>query len=148
MHALQMALQIFVYTTGNIHSPVAFFGTAVQMLGNAVIQLANHIAATACRHSQDSLLKFKPSVRMRKKWDLCDFDHGMVVCTRQAGLGISLLIYQDFPRHPSLVFSDNGPKKRKYPVRSSSLSERVVLMLEIRGEWAEGLGQGRQQQQL
>ncbi len=32
----------------------------------------------ACKHSQDDLLKFKPSIRMGKKVYLSDFERGMV----------------------------------------------------------------------
>ncbi len=51
------------------------------------------MAATQCiqisRFSEDDLLKFKPSIRMGKKGDLSDFERGMVVGTRRAGLSIS-----------------------------------------------------------
>ncbi len=39
--------------------------------------------------SEDDLLKFKPSIRMGKKGDLSDFERGMVVGARQAGLSIT-----------------------------------------------------------
>ncbi len=42
-----------------------------------------------CRRGEDDLLKFKPSIRMGKKWDLSDFNRGMAVGARQAGLSIS-----------------------------------------------------------
>ena len=35
------------------------------------------------------LLKFKPSIRMGKKGDLSDFEHGMVVGAKRAGPSIS-----------------------------------------------------------
>ncbi len=43
----------------------------------------------ASTSGEDNLLKFKPSIRMGKKGDLSDFEHGMVVGARQAGLSIS-----------------------------------------------------------
>ncbi len=56
--------------------------TPVQLFVYANIRSANHMAATqciqACRHSQDDLLKFKPSIRMGKKDYLSDFERGMV----------------------------------------------------------------------
>ncbi len=59
------------------------------------------------------LLKFKPSIRTGKKGDLSDFERGMVV----GGLSISetadLLGFSH--TQPSLGFTENGPKKRKYP---------------------------------
>ncbi len=38
---------------------------------------------------EEDLLKFKPSIRMGKKGDLRDFERGMVVGARWAGLSIS-----------------------------------------------------------
>ncbi len=51
------------------------------------------MASTQCiyasRCGEDHLLKFKPSIRMGKKGDLSDFERGMVVGARRAGLSIS-----------------------------------------------------------
>ncbi len=70
-------------------SPATLLGTPVQLFGWS----ANNVAATQCisahRHGQDDLLKFKPSIRMGKKGDLSDFECGMVVGARRAGLSIS-----------------------------------------------------------
>lgn len=33
-----------------------------------------------------------------------------------------------------LGFTENNPKKKKYPVSCSSLGENALLMLEVRGE--------------
>ncbi len=55
-------------------------------------------------------------------------------CWRQtAGLSISkLLIYWDFHTQPSLGFTENGPKKRKYPVSGSCVNENALL--NVRGQ--------------
>ncbi len=59
---------------------------------------------------------------------------GMVV----GGLSISkLLIYWDFHAQPSLGFTENGQKKRKYPVSGSCVDENALLRSEVRGEWAD-----------
>ncbi len=54
------------------------------------------MAATQCmwasRCDEDDFLKFKPSIRMGKKGDLSDFERGMVVCARRAGLSIWIWI--------------------------------------------------------
>ncbi len=50
-----------------------------------------------------------------------------------------LLIYWDFHTQPSLGFTENGPKKRKYPVSGSCVDENALLMSEVRGEWADWL---------
>ncbi len=51
------------------------------------------MAATQCilvsRCGENDLLKFKPSIRMGKKEDLSDFERGMVIGARRAGLSIS-----------------------------------------------------------
>ncbi len=43
----------------------------------------------AFRCGEEGLLKFKPSIRMGKKGDLSDFERGMVVGARWAGMSIS-----------------------------------------------------------
>ncbi len=48
-----------------------------------------------------------------------------------------LLIYWDFHTQPSLGFTENGPKKRKYPVSGRCVDENVLLMSEVRGEWTD-----------
>ncbi len=48
-----------------------------------------------------------------------------------------LLIYWDFHTQLSLGFTENGPKKRKYPVSGSCVDENALLMSEVRGEWAD-----------
>ncbi len=50
-----------------------------------------------------------------------------------------LLIYWDFHAQPSLGFTENGPKKRKYPVSGSCVDENALLMSEVRGEWTDWL---------
>ncbi len=45
-----------------------------------------------------------------------------------------LLIYLDFHPQPSLGFTENGTKKRKYPVSGSCVDENALLMSEVRGK--------------
>ncbi len=72
---------------------------------------------------------------MGKKGDLSDFERGMVVCARRAGLSISkMLIYLDFHAQPYLGFTENGQKKKKYPVNSSCVDENALLMSEENGQ--------------
>ncbi len=51
------------------------------------------MAAAQCiwesRCGEDDLLKFKPSIRTGKKGDLSDYERGMIVGSRWAGLSIS-----------------------------------------------------------
>ncbi len=61
----------------------------------------------------------------------------MVVGARQAGLFQKLLFYWDFHAQPYLGFTENGQKKRKYPVSSSCGDENALLMSEVRGEGAD-----------
>ncbi len=81
------------------------------------------------------LLKFKPSIRTGKKGDLSDFERGMVVGARRAGLSISKTADLLIHTQPSLEFTENGPKNRKYPVSGSCVDENALLMSEVRGEW-------------
>ncbi len=71
---------------------------------------------------------------MEKKGDLSDFERGMVVGARRADLSIST------------GFTENGPKKRKYPVSGSCVDENALLMSEFRGEWADWLEMIERQQ--
>ena len=47
------------------------------------------------------------------------------------------MIHWDFHAEPSLGFTENSPKKRKYQVSGSCVDENALLMSEVRGEWAE-----------
>ncbi len=69
---------------------------------------------------------------MRKKRDLSDFERGMVVGARRAGLSISKTA--DLLGQPSLGFTENGSKKRKYSVSGSYVDENALLVSEVRGE--------------
>ena len=72
---------------------------------------------TSSRRGEDDSLKFKPSIRMGKKRDLSDFERGMVVGARRAGLSISKTAdLLGFSPQPSLGFTENGPNKRTDPV--------------------------------
>ncbi len=80
---------------------------------------------------------------MGKKGDLSDFERGMVVGARWAGLSISKTgIFM----HNHLGLTENGPKKRKYPVSGSCVDENALLMSEVRGEWADWLEMIERQQ--
>jgi len=58
---------------------------------------------------------------MGKKWDLSGFEPGMAVGARRAGLSKSETADQ-----PTTIsgFTENGPKKRKYPVKMPGWCER------------------------
>ncbi len=84
---------------------------------------------------------------MGKKMDLSDFERGMVVgVIRLVWVFKKLLIYWDFHTQPSLGFTENGPKKRKYHVSGSCVDENALLMSEVRGEWADWLEMIERQQ--
>ncbi len=89
------------------------------------------MAATQCieasRCGEDDFLKFKPSKRMGKKGDLSDYERGMVVGGRWAGLNFSKTAdLLGFSRTTTLGFTENGPKKRKYPVSGSCVVENAL----------------------
>ncbi len=71
----------------------------------------------------------------------------MVVGVRRASLSIQkLLIYWNFHAQQSLGFTENGPKKRKYPVSNSCEDENALLMSEVREEWTDWLEMIKRQQ--
>ncbi len=75
---------------------------------------------------------------MEKKGDLSDFECGVVVSARRVGLSISEAAgLLGFHAQPPLGFTENGLKKRKYLVSSSSLGENALLMAEVRGQWPD-----------
>jgi len=77
---------------------------------------------------------YKLNFRMGKKGDLSNFERGMVV-----GCMVfhNLLSYWDFHTQPFLGFTKNGVKRKKRPVCGSPVGENALLMLEVRGEWAD-----------
>ncbi len=84
---------------------------------------------------------------MEKKGDLSDFERGMVVGARRAGLSISrsadLLGFSHVTI--SRVYRE-GPKKRKYSLSGSCVDKNALLMSEVRGEWADWLEMIERQQ--
>ncbi len=74
-----------------------------------------------------------------KKGDLSDFETGMVVGARRAGLSISETA--DLPGFSCTTisgFAGNGPKKRKYPVSGSCVDKNAILMSGVRGDEQTG----------
>lgn len=69
------------------------------------------------------------SVRMRKKGDIGDFKHAIVVGRWLVWEFQTLLIYWDFPTRQSLGLSENGQKRRKCPVNGSSLGACLASKL-------------------
>ncbi len=64
----------------------------------------------------------------------------MVVDATRTGLSISQTAdLLGFHTQPSLGFTENGLKKRKYPVSGSCVDENALLMSEVRGEWTDWL---------
>ncbi len=59
---------------------------------------------------------------MGKNGDLSDFERGMVVGARRAGLSISKTADLLGFSRTTIGFTENGPKKRKYPVSGSCVN--------------------------
>ena len=66
---------------------------------------------------------------MGKKGDLSDFERGLVVGARRAGLSIS--------ETADLLGFSRTTISRVYRERSISLGENALLMPEVRGEWPD-----------
>lgn len=86
-------------------------------------------------HSQDTLLKFKLTIRIAEKGHFTNFECGMAVCARWTGLTISK-IARIFSHH-LLDLQRIFQIRKKNPRSSSSLGENALLMLEVRGEWLD-----------
>ncbi len=69
---------------------------------------------------------------MGKKGDLSDFERGMVVGARRAGLSISKTA--DLLGFSRTTISRVSREKRKYPVSSSCVDENALLMSEENGQ--------------
>jgi len=62
----------------------------------------------------------------------------LVVGARRASLSISQSAQLlGFHAQPFLGFTKNGVKKENHPVSCSPVGENALLMLEVRGEWAD-----------
>jgi len=85
-----------------------------------------------CGPGQDNLLNSKLNVRMGTKGDLSNFERGMVVGISQSAqlLGFSHTTI-------SRVYTKNAVKREKHPVWVSPVGQNALLMLEVRGEWAD-----------
>ncbi len=98
---------------------------------------------------EDNLLLFKPSIRMEKKRDLSDFEHGMVVDARRAGLSISKKCWSTeiFTHNPNIskVYREWSEKEENIQC-GSCVDKKALLMSEVRGEWADWLEMIERQQ--
>ncbi len=84
---------------------------------------------------------------MGKKCNLGDFERGMVVGARWAGLSISKTAdLLGFLRTTISRVYRECLKKRKYPVSGSCVNKDTLLMSEVRGEWADCLEMIERQQ--
>ena len=88
----------------------------------------------ACRRGQEVQLFFRPNVRMGKKCDLSDFDHGMIVGARQGGLSISETAdLLGFCTTVSRVCRE-WCEKLKTSSEQQFCGQNALLMREVRGE--------------
>jgi len=76
---------------------------------------------------------------MGKKGDLNSFERDMVVGAWQAGLSISQSAQLLGFSHTTIwrVYKEWCEKREKHPVCGSPVGENALLILEVRGEWAD-----------
>ncbi len=132
--ALHSSIEYFIWTNTHTHTHLY----KVHLFNCLVTQIANQPITwqqlNALRHLDvvRRLLKFKPSIRMGKKGDLSDFEHGMVVGARRAGLSIS--------KTADLLGFSLTTISRVYPNiqwGSSCVDENALLMSEENVDWLE-----------
>ncbi len=84
---------------------------------------------------------------MGKKGDLRDFERGMVVGARQAGLSISETADLLGLSHTTIsrIYRE-WSEKEKISSEGSCVDENALLMSEVRGEWADWLEMIERQQ--
>jgi len=125
----------------DLHSPKGLLATPVQFLINAIIESTNHMAVASMHlgvwSCQDNLLNSKLNVRMGKKGDLSNFERGCWCQMGQSEYFTICSVTGIFTHKPFQGFTKNGVKREKHPVCSSSVGENALLMLEVRGEWAD-----------
>ncbi len=84
---------------------------------------------------------------MGKKGDLSDFERGIVVGARRAGLSISKIAdLLGFSCKPISRVYREWSEKEKIWVSGSYVDENALLMSEVRGEWADWLEMIERQQ--
>ncbi len=86
-------------------------------------------------HGEDDLLKFKPSIRKGEKGDLSDFESGMVVGARRAGLSISETAdLLGLSRTTISRVYWEWSEKEKISSEASCVEENALLMSEEKGQ--------------
>lgn len=103
---------------------------------HVVIQTANRGAEVqkikSCRKRPEASVNVNKHQNVEGgKSDLCEFNHGMIVGARLAGLSISgVLISRDFHIPVSGVFTQNGVKEKKFSASSGS-ADTLLMMRKV-----------------
>jgi len=72
------------------------------------------------------------------EWERKVFNAILRIGARRTGQSVSQFAQLlGFSLKPFLGFTKNGVKREKHPVCGSPVGENALLMLEVRGEWAD-----------
>lgn len=87
-----------------------------------------HTSETFKHSAWDDLRRFKLNIRTGKRDGLNDFECGIIVGARRACLIKTADLLEFFCTAHLCGFAEDGLKKKKYPLSSSSLGEKALLL--------------------
>lgn len=126
-----------IVNTSNALSTFLLSQTPVHLIICANIKSANHLLAATqsfrCRYKSGASVYVQQTSEWGQKYDLSDFDCGLIVGSRWLVSIFKPLNSCDFHAQQSLEYTQNGAISSKHPVSRSLVNRKV------RGEWPDWL---------